>query len=51
MAALRKALGDGQAGQRYIVTVAQRGYSFVAPFSVEHVEQSPKKRRKWTEPA
>ena len=26
MAALRKALGDGQAGQRYIVTVAQRGY-------------------------
>ena len=41
MAALRKALGDGQAGQRYIVTVAQRGYSFVAPFSLEHVEQHP----------
>ncbi|KAB0504631.1 ATP-binding protein [Pseudomonas moorei] len=38
MAALRKALGDGQAGQRYIVTVAQRGYSFVAPFSLEHIE-------------
>jgi ABC-type glutathione transport system ATPase component len=34
MAALRKALGDGQAGQRYIVTVAQRGYSFVAPLTV-----------------
>lgn len=31
MAALRKALGDGQSGQRYIVTVAQRGYSLVAP--------------------
>ncbi len=31
IAALRKALGDGQGGQRYIVTVAQRGYSFVAP--------------------
>lgn len=31
MAALRKALGDGQNGQRYIVTVAQRGYSLVAP--------------------
>ena len=31
IAALRKALGDGQNGQRYIVTVAQRGYSFVAP--------------------
>lgn len=41
MAALRKALGDGQAGQRYIVTVAQRGYSFVAPYSVEHAEQQP----------
>jgi len=35
VAALRKALGDGQAGQRYIVTVAQRGYSFVAPVSTE----------------
>lgn len=41
MAALRKALGDGQAGQRYIVTVAQRGYSFVAPYSLEQVEQQP----------
>jgi predicted ATPase/DNA-binding winged helix-turn-helix (wHTH) protein len=41
MAALRKALGDGQAGQRYIVTVAQRGYSFVAPFSLESIAQTP----------
>jgi predicted ATPase/DNA-binding winged helix-turn-helix (wHTH) protein len=41
MAALRKALGDGQAGQRYIVTVAQRGYSFVAPFSLESIEHNP----------
>ncbi|MEE4667278.1 winged helix-turn-helix domain-containing protein [Pseudomonas alliivorans] len=41
MAALRKALGDGQAGQRYIVTVAQRGYSFVAPFTLEHSENTP----------
>ncbi|KAB0495580.1 ATP-binding protein [Pseudomonas vancouverensis] len=40
MAALRKALGDGQAGQRYIITVAQRGYSFVAPYSREDVEQT-----------
>src|SRR5262249_17884509 len=31
IAALRKALGDGQAGARYIVTVPGRGYSFVAP--------------------
>ena len=41
MAALRKALGDGQAGQRYIITVAQRGYSFVAPFSLASIEQHP----------
>ena len=41
MAALRKALGDGQAGQRYIVTVAQRGYSFVAPYSLEQVAPPP----------
>ncbi|APC18801.1 transcriptional regulator [Pseudomonas frederiksbergensis] len=41
MAALRKALGDGQAGQRYIITVAQRGYSFVAPYSLEPVEHPP----------
>ncbi|MGY2198288.1 ATP-binding protein [Pseudomonas gingeri] len=40
MAALRKALGDGQAGQRYIVTVAQRGYSFVAPYQLD-VRQVP----------
>lgn len=42
MAALRKALGDGQAGQRYIVTVAQRGYSLVAPVvRLQQPEQSP----------
>lgn len=41
MAALRKALGDGQAGQRFIVTVAQRGYSFVAPVLLESIEQRP----------
>ncbi|AWY43920.1 transcriptional regulator [Pseudomonas putida] len=41
MAALRKALGDGQAGQRYIVTVAQRGYSFVAPFFLEQAQPRP----------
>src|SRR5271156_5964709 len=31
MAALRKALGDGQDGARYISNVAGRGYCFVAP--------------------
>ena len=41
MAALRKALGDGQNGQRYIVTVAHRGYSFVAPILLEPIRQRP----------
>jgi len=36
VAALRKALGDGQAGTRYIVNVMGRGYCFVAP--VRHVD-------------
>lgn len=31
IAALRRALGDGTNGQRYIIHVAQCGYSFVAP--------------------
>jgi predicted ATPase/DNA-binding winged helix-turn-helix (wHTH) protein len=33
MAALRKALGDGEEGARYIVTLPARGYCFVAPVS------------------
>src|ERR1700733_10689043 len=31
VSALRRALGDGQDGHRYIVTVPGRGYNFVAP--------------------
>ena len=31
VAALRRAIGDGQAGKRYIANVPGRGYSFVAP--------------------
>ena len=31
IAALRKALGDGQEGIRYIINVAGRGYCFIAP--------------------
>ena len=34
VAALRRALGDGNAGRRYITNVPGRGYSFVAPVSV-----------------
>src|SRR3954451_23560169 len=33
MSVLRKALGDGQAGARYITTLSGRGYSFVSPVS------------------
>ncbi|TXL72248.1 transcriptional regulator [Vineibacter terrae] len=33
MARLRKALGDGRNGARYITTLAGRGYCFVAPVS------------------
>ncbi len=33
VAGLRKALGDGKDGARYITTVAGRGYCFVAPVS------------------
>ena len=31
MSALRRALGDGQGGNRYVLTVPGRGYNFVAP--------------------
>jgi DNA-binding winged helix-turn-helix (wHTH) protein len=34
ISALRRALGDGQGGQRYVVTVPGRGYNFVAPVSL-----------------
>src|ERR1700678_1997948 len=33
MAALRKALGDGRDGARYVSNVAGRGYCFVAPIT------------------
>jgi DNA-binding winged helix-turn-helix (wHTH) protein len=35
VAALRKALGDSQAGKRYIANIPGRGYSFVAPMARE----------------
>src|SRR5712691_8830984 len=31
VSALRRALGDGQGGHRYVVTIPGRGYNFVAP--------------------
>ena len=33
IAALRKALGDGQAGVRYVENVSGRGYRFIAPLT------------------
>jgi predicted ATPase/DNA-binding winged helix-turn-helix (wHTH) protein len=36
VAALRKALGDGQDGNRFIANVPGRGYSFVAPVTRAH---------------
>src|SRR3954452_10642186 len=41
VSALRRALGDGQGGHRYIVTVPGRGYNFVAPVSLEEPPQAP----------
>jgi predicted ATPase/DNA-binding winged helix-turn-helix (wHTH) protein len=35
VSALRRALGDGQGGHRYIATVSGQGYNFVAPVSTE----------------
>lgn len=39
IAALRRALGDGENGQRYIVNVPQCGYCFIAPVHAQSVAQ------------
>src|ERR1700680_4999957 len=39
--ALRRALGDGQNGHRYIVTVPGQGYNFVAPIRLEEPSRIP----------
>ncbi|MBC9880837.1 AAA family ATPase [Bradyrhizobium sp. INPA01-394B] len=41
IAALRKALGDGKDGARYITTLSGRGYCFVAPISQAGVQSGP----------
>src|SRR5260370_15571472 len=41
VSALRRALGDGQGGRRYIATVPGRGYNFVAPVRFEKPPQAP----------
>jgi predicted ATPase/DNA-binding winged helix-turn-helix (wHTH) protein len=40
VSALRRALGDGQGGHRYVVTVPGRGYNFVAPVSLGELPQA-----------
>lgn len=42
VAALRRALGDGQAGRRYVTNIPGRGYSFVAPVSAQRDSAPPK---------
>ena len=45
VAAVRKALGDGREGNRYIVSIPGRGYSFVAPVTREQRQGGPRRRR------
>jgi predicted ATPase/DNA-binding winged helix-turn-helix (wHTH) protein len=40
VSALRRALGDGQGGRRFVATVPGRGYNFVAPISVAGFPQA-----------
>src|SRR5438094_289645 len=41
VSSLRRALGDGQGGNRYVVTVPGRGYNFVAPVRREEPSRAP----------
>src|ERR1700722_14796920 len=41
IAGLRKALGDGHAGARYVTNVPGRGYCFVAPISRSNAAKKP----------
>src|SRR6266851_1147941 len=41
VSALRRVLGDGQGGRRYIATIPGRGYNFVAPVHFERPHQAP----------
>jgi predicted ATPase/DNA-binding winged helix-turn-helix (wHTH) protein len=50
IASLRKALGDGREGARYIVTVPGRGYSFVAPVTAAAPQSSPPREAAVSDP-
>ena len=43
VAALRKALGDGREGRRYVINNPARGYTFVAPVTREHAHADNKR--------
>jgi predicted ATPase/DNA-binding winged helix-turn-helix (wHTH) protein len=41
LAAIRRALGDGQSGRRYIINIPGRGYSFVMPVAIAEGQKPP----------
>lgn len=47
VAALRKTLGDGRAGKRYIANISGRGYSFIAPVTRANALSQPPRRLGW----
>jgi len=49
IATLRKALGDGRGGRRFISNIAGRGYCFVAEIDHQHGQPAPSERA--TEPS
>jgi len=51
VAGLRRALGDGQPGRRYLTNIPGRGYSFVAPLNLSQPERPPTVRTQGPAPA
>jgi DNA-binding winged helix-turn-helix (wHTH) protein len=45
VSALRRVLGDGQGGHRYIVTVPGRGYNFVARYALRSLLRAASRRK------
>jgi predicted ATPase/DNA-binding winged helix-turn-helix (wHTH) protein len=41
IASLRRALGDGQPGRRFVASIQGRGYRFVAPVEQSHAQTAP----------
>ena len=51
IALVRKALREGQSGDRYLMTVPGQGYRFVAPVAATETRNEPVRRRASAEPA